>query len=153
MIIAHRPLFVKGVFQFFSIFLGKYIAFDCHSTSSDLYCRLSLMPGFPFGSLFRFPHPPVPLPRWGRGRIIIYFCKGLPPLASLCCLQDMTDSGKGRCARGLLRGDCRPDAVPLCRSWATRRTKMDSGRREMSRFIYFCRGLRKRCPALYADRY
>ena len=66
LIIAHRTLFVKGVFQFFSNFLGKYTAFDCHSAGSGLYCRLSLMPGFPFGSLFRFPHPPTPFPL-GRG--------------------------------------------------------------------------------------
>ena len=48
---------------------------------------------FPYGILVIFiPIPPTPFPP-GRGRIIIYFCKGLPPLASLCCLPTETDSG------------------------------------------------------------
>ena len=37
----------------------------------------------PANPAFRFlfcPHPPSPLPRWGRGRFFVFLCKGLRPL-------------------------------------------------------------------------
>ena len=40
----------------------------------------SLSPAYPaFSFLFR-PHPPDPLPPRGRGRILVFLCKGLRPL-------------------------------------------------------------------------
>ena len=40
----------------------------------------SLPPACPAFSLLCRPHPPSPLPRWGRGRFFVFLCKG--PLAS-----------------------------------------------------------------------
>ena len=47
----------------------------------------SLSPARPAFSFISFPYPPDPrsqsaLPPWGRGRILVFLCKGLPPLAS-----------------------------------------------------------------------
>ena len=40
----------------------------------------SLSPAYPAFTFFFAPYPPTPLPRWGRGRIKVFLCKGLRPL-------------------------------------------------------------------------
>ena len=40
----------------------------------------SLPPARPAFSLLSFPHPPSPLPLRGRGRLLLFLCKGLRPL-------------------------------------------------------------------------
>ena len=42
-------------------------------------CLLCRPPTLPLVCLFA-PHPPSPLPRRGRGRLIVFLCKGLRPL-------------------------------------------------------------------------
>ena len=41
---------------------------------------LSLSPAYPAFSLIFCPHPPDPLPLRGRGRFLVFLCKGLRPL-------------------------------------------------------------------------
>ena len=40
----------------------------------------SLPPPYPAFSLLTCPHPPIPLPQRGRGRFLVFLCKGLRPL-------------------------------------------------------------------------
>ena len=40
----------------------------------------SLSPARPAFSFISFPYPPDPLPPWGRGRILVFLCKGRSPL-------------------------------------------------------------------------
>ncbi len=56
---------------------------------------------------FPAPYPPSPLPRWGRGRFIVFLCKGLRPLHP----RDLNPRGTHRaCQAGTRRG-----ALPLAR--------------------------------------
>ena len=61
---------------------GAAIPVACRPCRSGI-CRgglPSLSPARPAFSSISFPYPPAPLPPWGRGRILVFLCKGLRPL-------------------------------------------------------------------------
>ena len=85
----------------------------------------SLSPVYPAFCLLSCPHPPHPLPRRGRGRFLLFYCKGLRPLHP----RGWTGRGTGSAGvGGARRGLARLVAGSTCRS-GTRRGACPVGRR------------------------
>ena len=73
----------------------------------------ALPSAYPAFGLLSCPHPPNPLPRRGRGRLIVFLCKGLRPLHP----RHLTACGTCRtCQAGAQRGACPGDTGSTCQS-------------------------------------
>ena len=71
---------------------------------------LCLSPAYPAFTFFFAPYPPSPLPRWGRGRFLVYFAGGeAPGTPALDRLRHLLSLPLCRPAGGLL---CLPPVAP-----------------------------------------
>ena len=72
----------------------------------------SLSPARPAFSFISFPYPPDPLPPWGRGRILVFLCKGLRPLHEITLVSPSPEGKSALRARAGGWGQNAPRFLP-----------------------------------------
>ena len=91
---------------------GEVACRPCHSGTRGGACLSPRPPTLP-SPFFLPPYPPTPLPRWGRGRILLYFAGGFAPgtpaLNPPAALTDLATQA----SRWRVRLLPRPPALPL----------------------------------------
>ena len=107
---------------------GEVACRPCHSGTRGGACLSPRPPTLP-SPFFLPPYPPTPLPRWGRGRILLYFAGGFAPgTPALNRLRHLQSCQTGTRRKGKPAACCKSDRRAFLWAVSAAKERGDRGR-------------------------